>query len=66
MAEGSRQLPYGVDFREDLPSRPRYRKNPPTSRITAIKYEPWYVLLTKGKMSQTMPNKIAITPTIFM
>ena len=30
-------LPYGVDFRPDLPSRPRYRKNPPTSRITAIK-----------------------------
>src|SRR6188474_2777704 len=60
----SRHLLYGVD----LPSRPRYRKKPPTSRITAINQEPMgvHALVTMGKRMKTMPNRIASTPTIFM
>src|SRR5687768_14744713 len=44
-------------FGVDLPNRPRYRKNPPTSRITPMNQELWgtHPLDTRGKRTEIMP-----------
>src|SRR4030095_426204 len=48
-------------------SRPRYRQNPQTMRITAINHEPMgcHALVRVGTMMKTMPTRIAMMPTIF-